>query len=338
MATIIDVAKKAGVSRSTVSRVISEKGVVNDFTREKVEKAIRELKYTPNFFAQGIRTGKTKMIAVLIPDHKNPFYGEMFTGIEEVALKNGYMVMSCGTDMCSEREIEYIKELVKRQVDGIICNIYRNSKENEKYLFDLATKMPLVFMDHHDFTDDCQSYVLVDGYLGSKNAVEYLLRKGKRRIGYIKMSAAFNLLNHRFEGYKKGLLDAGIEIDESLVFDCPEELSTMSQIEIGKRGAEYLMRADNPPDAIMCVVDSIAIGVIQFLKKAGYSIPQDVGVVGFDNVEVASIIEPNLTTIVQPTQKMGEKAAEIIIKKINGETNYNHRIEFIPELKIREST
>jgi len=338
LSTILDVAKLAGVSRSTVSRVISGNGAVNPKTRKIVEKAIEELNYTPSYFAQGIKTGKTKTIALIVPDYSNVYYGKVFRGVERIALESGYMVMICNTDKSSTRERNYTEELLKRKVDGIIYNTYKKNSTNLEYFFNLAKRMPVVFMDHLPFGDEKVSYVLTEGYESSKNAVKYLVRTGRKRIGYIRMPPYISVVHHRYAGYKQGLVECGIEPDGDIVYQCPNDEVGKTHQEIGYEGAQALMSKDNPPDAIMTIVDIMAVGAIQYLKQAGYKVPKDVGVVGFDNLGLSTIIEPNLTTIAQPTERIGEEAAKILIAKINGDDTVDDKIMFEPEFIIRQST
>jgi LacI family transcriptional regulator len=334
----VDVAKRAGVSRSTVSRVISGNGAVKPETRVSVEKAIEELNYTPSYFAQGIKTGKTKTLAMIVPDYSNIYYGEMFRGIERIALKNGYMVMICNTDKSSKRERSYTEELLKRNVDGIIYNTYKRNKENIDYFIKLSKKIPLVFMDLLPWGDEKVPYVLTEGFESSKKAAKYLISKGKKRIGYIRMPPYISVVQHRYEGYKQGLIESGITPDGDIVYQCPNNEVGKTHLEIGYEGAMALMDKENPPDAIMTAVDIMAVGAIKYLNQAGYKIPQDVSVIGFDNIALATVVEPNLTTIAQPTSLIGEEAAKIIIAKINSEENIKEQIMFEPEFIIRQST
>jgi len=338
LSTILDVAKLAGVSRSTVSRVISGNGAVKPETRIAVDSAIEQLDYTPSYFAQGIKTGKTKTLAMIVPDYSNVYYGEMFRGLERVALKHGYMVMICNTDKSSTRERSYTEELLKRRVDGIVYNTYKRNSDNIEYFTQLSKKVPLVFMDQMQWEDESVPYVLTEGYESSKKAAKYLVGKGKKRIGYIRMPPYISVVQHRYAGYKQGLIESGIEPDKDIVYQCPNNEIGKTHLEIGYEGAMALMDSDNPPDAIMTSVDIMAVGAIKYLKEAGYKIPSDVSVLGFDNIALATIVEPNLTTIAQPTRKIGEEAAKILIAKINGEANVKDQIMFEPEFIERQST
>ena len=337
MSTIVDVAKLAGVSRSTVSRVISNNGAVKPETRAAVESAIEQLNFTPSYFAQGIKTGKTKTLAMIVPDYSNVYFGDMFRGVEQVALKHGYMVMICNTEKSSTRERNYTEELLKRKVDGIIYNTYKKNSENIEYFFKLAKKMPVVFMDHLPFDGEQVPYVLTEGYESSKKAAKYLIGKGKSRIGYIRMPPYISVVQHRYAGYKQGLIESGIEPDGDIVYQCPNNEVGKTHYEIGYEGAKALMGKDNPPDAIMTSVDIMAVGAIRYLKTAGYRIPEDVSVIGFDDIALATIVEPNLTTIAQPTKRIGEEAAKILIAKINGEEHVEEQIIFEPEFIERDS-
>lgn len=338
LSTILDVAKVAGVSRSTVSRVISGNGVVKDETRKAVEDAIKQLSYTPSYFAQGIKTGKTKILAMIVPDYSNVYYNEMFRGVEKAALKHGYMVMICNTERSSSGEINYTEKLLKRKVDGIIYNTYKKNRDNVDYFIELSKTIPVVFMDHLPWGDADVPYVLTEGYESSKKAVKYLVDTGKKRIGYIRMPPYISVVHHRYDGYKQGLIESGIKPDGDIVYQCPQNEVGKTHIEIGYEGALALMTQPNPPDAIMTAVDIMAIGVIKYLKEAGFRIPQDVSVLGFDNIALSTIVEPSLTTIAQPTMVMGEEAANILFAKIDGDNNVKDQIVFQPELIIRQST
>lgn len=338
MSTILDVAKLAGVSRSTVSRVISGNGAVKPATRINVESVIDELDFTPSYFAQGIKTGKTKTLAMIVPDYSNLYYGEMFRGVERIALKHGYMVLICNTDKSSTRERSYTEELLKRKVDGIVYNTYKKHNQNIEYFTKLSKKLPMVFMDHLQWEDESVPYVLTEGYESSKKASKYLVSIGRKRIGYIRMPPYISVVQHRYAGYKQGLIESGIEPDKDIVYQCPNNEVGKTHLQIGYEGAKALMDRDNPPDAIMTSVDIMAVGAIKYLKQAGYKIPQDLSIIGFDNIALATIVEPNLTTIAQPTRKIGEEAAKILIAKINEEENIQDQIMFEPEFIIRQST
>ena len=222
MATILDVAKLSGYSKSTVSRVINGNGPVSKEAEEEIKEAMEKLNYTPNYFARGMRTNKTNTIAVLVPDYSNPFYPELVKSLETAARTEGYMVTICDTDEKPDKELEYIKDIVKRNIDGIIFCTYNRVEENIDYLMKISEKLPVVFMDQVFFNGKKEkkqtSYVITDGLKGTKQAASYLLKKGRKRIGYIKGSSSYRVTKERFEGYKQALKEFNIEFDSSLIF------------------------------------------------------------------------------------------------------------------------
>lgn len=338
MTNIWDVAKLAGVSKSTVSRVLTQSGPVREETRQKISQAIEELHYHPSYFGQGIRTGKTKTIAFVLPDNSNVFYNQMVIGVEEVALAYGYMVLVCNTNKSSNREVNYIKALLKRSIDGIVLCTYKNNRQNLDYFLKLASDLPIVFMDKVFSDDDPISSVLTEGRQSNAGVVRFLADKGCKRIAYIHLPRLVSVVNHRFEGYKDGLLSRGLAIDSSLIYQGTTEESAASHIQLGANGAQTLMSLESPPDAIMASTDMIAIGALKYLKSAGYKIPKQIKVVGYDNIDLCELVEPSLTTLAQPIKQLGIEAGKIIIEKILNGNEYNKKVVFEPELIVREST
>lgn len=336
MSTIFDVAKSAGVSKSTVSRVLNGESGVKEETRLAVEKAIRELKYTPSYFAQGIRTGRTKTIAMVVPEYTNIFYNEMFRGVEDVALEYGYMVFVCNTERGSRSEIEYIEEILKRNVDGIIYNTYSNSEEMRHYLKKLSEKLPVVFTNKLFGESDNMAYVYTDGFSSNRKAVHYLYDKGRFEIGYIRNSEAISVIEDRYEGYLQGLRDCGLAYREEYVYRA-KQIAEPDYIKLGQEAAKYYESLPVMPKAIIASIDALAIGCVQQLTRDGISIPGEVSIIGFDNIALSSLIQPPLTTISQPIRRMGQRAAEIVIAKIDGR-EVEDKIVFDGNLIIRETT
>ncbi|MFW6007614.1 MAG: LacI family DNA-binding transcriptional regulator [Halanaerobiales bacterium] len=332
MTTILDVAKLSGYSKSTVSRVINGKGPVSKQAENEIKKAMQKLDYTPNYFARGMRTNRTNNIAVLIPDYTNPFYPELIKSIEKVARKNDYVVTVCDTDEKADKELQYIREIVKRNIDGIIFCTYNRVRKNINYLIQISKKIPVIFMDR--VIDDKKeiSYVITDGYKGTCNAATYLIEKGRKKIGYIKGSSENRVTKERYEGYKEALNIHNIKFDSELIY------TGNFTMESGFKGARELLNSDKKLDAIMAATDVMAIGAIKYLKYSGLQVPDDINVVGFDNISLSSLIEPGLTTIAQPIQKLGKKSTEILIKQMQGEKSENNQIILEGDLIKRGST
>jgi len=334
MPDIHDVARLAGVSKSTVSRVLTGKGPVKEDTRIAIEKAIKELDYSPSFMAQGIRTGKTKTLGLLTPDYSNVYYNELFMGVDETALKYGYTVIISNANKDPQREISNAIELCKRNVDGILYNTYEKNDENIAYFLELSKKIPVIFLDNVVADVPDASYVITEGYESSAEAVAYLYEKGCRRIAYINHADS---VRHRYEGYKKGLTECGLAFNQELVYDSGEAELREHQPNVGLAAVKYFLGLRERPDAIMTATDYMAISVIKNLKILGVKIPSQIKVVGYDNINLCEFVEPTLTTIAQPIKQIGCTAAEILIKKANGITGIEDRVIFKPRLIIRES-
>lgn len=336
MITILDIARLAGVSKSTVSRVISRNGPVSEETRIKIEAIMVEHNYTPSYFAQGIRTGKTKTIAFMLPDSKNLFYNEMIVAVESIALENDYMVLICNTNKDPEREREYIESLLKRKVEGIIFCTYHTTEQNKRYLQELSKELPLVFMDNLYTQGEDVSCVISEGQNANRKAVKYLYDLGCRRIAYICVKS-ISIVNHRLEGYLQGLDDCGLSYAEELVYEAQSEERVDSHFQMGMDGAKKLLALREPPDAIMAAIDTMAIGAMRHILSTKYRVPEDIKIVGYDNIELSQMVTPTLTTIAQPIHTLGTEAAKLLLQKIK-DNSINKRLLFGEELIIRNST
>lgn len=337
MATILDVAALAGVSKTTVSRVITRSGYVSPETHAKVAQAMAQLNYQPSRMAQGIRTGRTHTIAMLVPDCKNTYYNAVYSGVEQVALRCNYTAMICNTNSDPRREIEYAENLCRSNIDGIIYCTYMRTEDSGAYFRKLSQRLPVVFMNDIVPHDGSCAFVLPEEFLSSSGAVRYLYELGCRRIGYLRMPRNVSAVGRRYEGYLDGLKRCGLEFDPSIVYECPE--SGGDYIEKGKRAAEALMQGAAPPDAIMSANDTMAIGALIYLGRSGCRVPEDVRVLGFDNIDMCRVVQPTLTTLAQPSEEMGAAAAEMLIGMIEGGIGKNRRqLFFDPELLVREST
>ncbi len=332
MATILDVARCAGVSKTTVSRYLTETGPVNPATAEKIRKAILQLNYSPNYFAQGMRTSRTRIIGIVIPDYTNPFYPELLKGIESRARESGYMTQVCNTDMDAETEYDRLYELVRRQTDGIVLCSYNRVPRDLAYLSEIVEQIPVVVMDPV-VENESLSYVVTDGYTGTLEAVSYLVSRGHKRIAYIKGPDRLYVTKERFNGYRAGLEANGLAYDEALVYEGDFSM------ESGCLGAQYFHNTKGTRiDAVMAATDLMAIGAIKYCNRQGIPVPGEVAVVGFDNISLCEIIEPSLTTVAQPINELGRAAAEIIIDSIESGGRKTSRLIMKSKLVIRGST
>lgn len=337
--TIWDVAKLAGVSKSTVSRVMNN-GSASEEARKAVYEAIERLNYKPSCFAKNIRTQKSMTIAMMIPDASNLFYTEMYKAVEKVIFEKEYMVILCDTQNSTEYEIKYAQKLLDRKIDGLIYCTYKMSEESEKYFTNLSKRLPMVFMDFAfaKFTKKEKiSLVATEGLESTRRVLKVLYDKGRRNIAYINFPSDTQITIPRFMGYKKGLADCGLPFREELVY-FPEPKEDLDVLELGYSGAKALMSTNVAPDAIMVAADPLAIGAMKYLKEHKVRIPQELSVVGFDNNNVCELIEPNLSTIAQPIKKLGMVAAQMLIDKLNGISTKNESVIFEGELIERGTT
>jgi DNA-binding LacI/PurR family transcriptional regulator len=331
LATIIDIARESGVSKSTVSRVISKDGYVSEEAKSRVLDAMKKLDYTPNFIARGMRTNRSDTIGFFVPDYSNPFYTELYKGIESVARKEGYVSLVCHTGEDSETELHYIQELLKRKVDGVIFCTYNRTKESTAYLTELSRKLPIVFMDPV-FNDLGFSSVTSDGRAGIKLAVEHACSLGCKKIAYISGPQIHEVTKERLNGYLDGLNFCGCFHDKSLVY------SGNFSLESGGEAAKYFLSLQNVPDAILAATDVMAIGALKELRTRGVNVPEDIKVIGFDNIPLCELVDPPLTTVSQPIAELGISAAEILLNKIRTPDSPNKQIAMQCTLIKRKSS
>lgn len=309
-ASIKDVAKEARVSIATVSRVLNNIDVVNEDTKQRVKDAIEKLGYRPNIVARSLKTQKTRTVGIIIPDISNQFYPEIVRGAEDVANIYDYNVMLCNTDLDKEKEIEYLKILKEKMSDGVI---YMSSTMNEdvyKVLEDL--NLSAVLIENSDPSGKIPS-VSIDNEKAAFDGVSYLIKKGNKKVAYIGTDKNNNNLSAlRYKGYTKALEKNGMAIDENRVCFCG------SKAKDGNSSMGRILDAAEV-DAVFCTGDEIAMGAINCLREKGIKVPEQVDVVGFDNVYFSAIFYPKLTTVAQPMYDMGSVGMRMLIKKINNE-------------------
>jgi DNA-binding LacI/PurR family transcriptional regulator len=325
--TIYDVAREAGVSIATVSKVINNTGRIGEETRKKVMKVMDELNYQPSVVASALTGKSTYTIGLLIPDLANPFFAEIARHVEDFSQQNGYSVVMCSTDYDREKEAKYISLLRQKSVDGIILASRCKNKELLRDLID--NRFPLALIDLHlpEFPLDS---VEVDHFQGGYQVTHHLLSLGHRTIGVIAEESRSS--QERIHGYKQALEDAGLMFEECNV------ITTDFTVEGSKNATPKLFALKNRPTAIFACNDLLAIGVIQALRELGMSIPEDVSVAGFDNTILANATNPPLTTVDQPKQEMGRQVVDLLIKNIEGKTGPKQRIILLPEIVVRQST
>ena len=331
--TIKEIAKIAGVSTATVSKILNKKDKsISEPTRQRVLDIVKEHNYIPNTIARSLVTRQTKTIGLVIPDIANPFFPELARGAEDKANESGYNIIFCNTDDNVDKEEKYINMLIEKMIDGIIFT--QSAKRTKGFEKLKIGSTPIVLIDRDMELEGVVGKVLVDNFTGAYDGVNYLLSRGYRKIAFITGALTTNTSKRRLNGYKKALEDFNIPYDESYV------LAGEYKSQWGFRAINHLFDSKIDFDAVFCGNDLIAISVIKALKDAGKSIPDDVAVLGFDDIYMAKFIEPELSTIRQPNYEMGYKAVEILVDILENPEDKDVKRELLlnTELVIRQST
>ncbi len=326
--TIFDVAEEAGVSYSTVSRVLNNKGNVNAQTRERVLQVMAQLGYVGNAPARSLAGGSSRVIGLLV-DHLNTDYmGEVIRGIDDVLDINHYNLMLYTTHRQKTREAAYVKKLTHNFADGLILIVPRNEKA---YLETLQQrKFPYVLIDHQGYNRHVPS-IITTNRKGGYDATTYLLETGHKRIGFITGEMTFGCAMERLAGYQAALEDHGIAFDPQLVSE-----GNFLQPQ-GYRCAQQLLSLPEPPTALFVSNDVMAFGAMEAARERGLHIPNDLSIIGFDDIPQAAHVHPPLSTVRQPLEEMGSRAAALLLKYIANPLAEIERVELSTRLVIRES-
>lgn len=327
--TIKDVAQAAGVSIATVSRVLNKQAGVSKELSEKVQVAVDQLNYQLNGIAKALKSSQSRSIGLIIPDIENPFFPALVRGVEDAAQKQGYAIILCNTDGKPEEEERYLKFLLSKQVDGILFVGNLKFEQNKSWLS--ALSVPLVLLDRR-IEDAPFSTILVDNELGASMAVDHLIKLGRYQIAIVGGKPESPASMERVNGAMNRLKDHGYPLGEHLL------LTGYFTFEGGYQAAEKLINSGESFDAVFAANDMMAIGVIECLGKYGRRVPDDVAVVGFDDIRMAAWYKPSLTTVKQPVYDMGQVAVRIMVEHITG-VRADCKDEILkPELIVRQSS
>jgi LacI family transcriptional regulator len=301
-----DVARYTGLSVSTISRALSNKNYVKEHTRKKVLEAVRLLNYSPNIMARSLKNGRSNTIALFIPSIQNLIYPDLTRGVEDTARKNGYTEILCNTHESIEMEKAYINTLRPRLIDGFIIASMMPHSSHIRQL--RKENFPLVLtLRAYDNKIDA---VVVDNKQAAYNAIKYLIERGHRKIAIALGNMELNVYNERFKGYKLALEEEGLAFDENLVMRERSTISSLYHI------TKAMLGRGTIPDSVFATTDAQAITIMRAIFDSGYRVPADISVLSFDNVEIASLVEPPLTTVSQPLYKIGVLAAQKLIYQI----------------------
>jgi LacI family repressor for deo operon, udp, cdd, tsx, nupC, and nupG len=327
MTTMKDVAKLAKVSDATVSRVFSDPDAVSDKTKQIVLDAADELNYELNVLARNLRKMKTEIIMVILPDISNPFFSKIVRGIESVAMENNYKILLGDTKNDLVLEKEYLKNLDQKYADGVIS---LTARIDSKLIREISEKYNMVLAC--EYIDEASvPTVSIDNVEGAYKATKHLINLGHKRIAHISGPKNVILSQDRLKGYKKALSDHNIKIDGDLINEGDFGYKS------GYKNMSKLLKLDKAPTAVFADSDQMAIGAIKAIKSHGLKVPDDFAVVGFDNIEIASIYEPSLTTVCQPMYEIGVKAMQLLLDILEKKERENIKIKLESKLIIRDS-
>ncbi len=328
-ATIKDVARQAGVSIATVSRILNGSAGVSPALTERVQQAVDALGYQPNAVARALKVKESHSIGLIIPDIENPFFPALVRGVEDMARSHDYAVILCNSDGVGSEEERYIRLLHGKQVDGVIFTGGANSDSSMELLSSLP--IPTVSLDRQSKRVHMSS-VVVDNVYGAALAVRHLVELGGRRIAFIGGSPQLSVAAERFKGYGQVLAEYGLPLDEGLI------LHGDFTYDSGYQNAWLLLEKERKFDAVFAANDMIAIGVIECLAARGIRVPQDVRVAGYDDIRLAGWYKPALTTVRQPVYEMGQEAVRLLLHLLGSPTQDMVEKRFRPELIVRQST
>lgn len=328
MVTIKDVARRAGVSVATVSRVLNKSGPVSPAAAERIHEAAEALHYVPHGGARSLITSKTNTIGVLLPDLYGGFFSEMIRGIDQTAQQHGYHLLLSGSHN-RHNEMEVAMRAMRGRTDGVIA--MSPHFDARTLVENLPPSLPVILLSCEAGDSDYQ-VIAIDNAGGAEAMVRHLIELGHRRIAMVMGEKGHFDTAERLQGYRRALLDAGIELDAR--YEAQGDFSEAS----GHRAVQELLALDDRPTAIFCANDSMAIGGLAAVHEAGLEVPDDITVVGFDDIPLAHYLSPPLSSVHVPVFEMGQRAVSRLIAALKGEPTSERRHERLPtHLVVRDS-
>ena len=329
MATIKDVARMAGVSTTTVSHVINKTRFVAEATQKKVLAAVDDLNYAPSAVARSLKCNTTKTIGMLVTKSTNPFFAEVIHGVEEYCYNAGYTLILCNTEGNLVKQRDYLRMLAEKRVDGLLVMC----SDLDQDLLDLLARksdLPMVIMDwgpESPLTDKIQDNAEQGGYVATKHFID----NGHEKIGCLSGHSEKSTCRERLKGFNKAMAEANITVNNNWIIDGDFEC------ESAVAAANKFIAMKDRPTAIFCFNDIMAMALISTFEQAGVRVPDDISVIGYDNIDLAPYFSPPLTTIHQPKRRLGKTAIEILMERVKDKNHERRVFEMNPELVIRKS-
>jgi len=312
----------------TVSRVVNDKGEISPATRQRVLEIIERLDYRPSGIARGLATKRTSTLGLVVPDVSNPFFSEVARGAEHVAYAEGYNVFLCHTEEDTARELAVLESLEEKRVDGVLlCS----SRLDDDELQEAVARHPAVVLVNRRLEEDSVGLVLVDDATGGREAVQHLLQAGHRAVGFLAGPPASRSGQERAKGYQAALIAAGLPYQTAWVRHCPPTVAG------GLETTRLLLAACPELNALFCYNDLVAVGALQACADLGRAVPADLAIVGFDDIPLAALVTPPLTTCHVPRYELGSQAMRLLLDRINGCTEECQEIVLRPALVVRAS-
>ncbi|MBS0897392.1 ribose operon transcriptional repressor RbsR [Pantoea dispersa] len=324
-----DVARLAGVSTSTVSHVINNNRFVSEQVRDRVEQAIRELNYAPSALARSLKIKQTRTIGMLLTASSNPFYSEVVRGVENSCYERGYSLILCNTEGDEERMNRSLETLMQKRVDGLLMMCTETHLPSADIL-NRYPSVPMVMMDWAPF-EGRGDIIQDNALLGGELATQYLIDRGYTRIACIAGPLDKTPARLRLDGFHQAMAASGLAVPPGYVVDGDFEFQG------GFNAMNQLLALDPPPQAVFTSNDAMAVGVYHALYQAGLRVPQDMAVMGYDNIELARYLTPPLSTIHQPKDELGELAIDTLIHRMSDPDASQQMLVLTPELVERGS-
>ncbi len=330
--TIQDIAEEVGYSANTVSRALNDKAEIREETKKKILETAEEMGYRPSRVAQRMRSEKTGILGVVVANNANPFFSTVVKGIEKAASNRGYNIILKDSDEDPEKEKEAIEIMLSEQVDGLLVSPV-NSEESD--ISEVTEGLPFVAFARH-FEGLSTDFVLIDDLKAGYLATSHLIENGYQDVGLLNGPLNELSAQERLEGYRKALREDGRNIDSDLIYD---GILTMKQ---GYEAGKEILDSTQPPDAVHTFSDFVALGFMKAVNEASLRIPEDIGIVGFDDIAFSSYARVPLSTIRVPIKKIGEEAVKILLNRIQNkdkeENSEIKRVRLKPELIVRQSS
>ena len=331
--TLKELANTLGLSISTISRALNDHPDISDTTKKKVKKLAKQLHYAPNLFARGFRSQQTHILGVIVPNISHLFTSTILKGILEQAELSGYRVIISESKNNELKQIEMLQTMSQFGVDGILMSLARKTK-NINGILDILNRMPMVLFDKVSDNIPC-TQIVIDEEEAAFNAVDHLINLGKKRIAILKETENSFNSEKRYAGYLRALQSHNLALDEKIILST-EDISLKN----GRRLTNILLSLKERPDAIFAITDNAAIGAIKALHKFKVKIPEEIAVVGFSNSVNSTIVQPALTTVDQPGEKIGHAAVKYLIDEMSNSKDHilTKTVEIKTSLVVRDSS